>query len=126
MKIQADSAKWLVAVKLLHTAVWIFFAGCILAIPIATVKSDFQQAAVLTGLVTIECLVLAANRGRCPLTDLATRYSDADTAVNTAPPADNFDIYLPLWLARYNKAIFGTLFVAAEVFLVWKYFASRP
>jgi hypothetical protein len=24
---------------------------------------------------------------------------------------DNFDIYLPLWLARRNKAIFGALFV---------------
>ncbi len=29
---------------------------------------------------------------------------------------DNFDIYLPLWLARHNKVIFGTLFAAGLVF----------
>jgi hypothetical protein len=47
--------------------------------------------------------VLAANRMRCPLTDLAARY--------TEERADNFDIYLPLWLARHNQRIFGTLYV---------------
>lgn len=29
---------------------------------------------------------------------------------------DNFDIYLPLLMARYNKEIFGTLYVAGLVF----------
>ncbi len=29
---------------------------------------------------------------------------------------DNFDIYLPLWMARYNKLIFGTLYVAGLAF----------
>ena len=29
----------------------------------------------------------------------------------------NFDIYLPSWLARYNKQIFGSLF-AAGILLV--------
>jgi hypothetical protein len=29
---------------------------------------------------------------------------------------DNFDIYLPEWLARYNKEIFGTLYVVGLVF----------
>jgi hypothetical protein len=31
---------------------------------------------------------------------------------------DNFDIYLPLWLARYDKQDFGTLFTAGVV-LTW-------
>jgi len=52
----------------------------------------------------MEVVVLAANRMRCPLTDVAARY--------TADRRDNFDIYLPLWLAHYNKIIFGSLFVA--------------
>jgi hypothetical protein len=45
---------------------------------------------------------------RCPLTDVAARYTDER--------ADNFDIYLPLWLARYNKQIFGPLFAAGLLF----------
>ncbi len=55
----------------------------------------------------IECLVLVFNRGRCPLTDVAGRYTSARSA--------NFDIYLPVWLARYNKEIFGV------VFAVWRW-----
>jgi len=97
-------------IKLLHTAVWFFFASCIVAIPIAGAARQFQWAAVLSGLVWFECLILAVNRGRCPLTDVAERY--------TAEHADNFDIYLPLWMARHNKLIFGTLFVAGELFVL--------
>ncbi len=110
MKPQSETIHALVAIKLLHTAVWAFFAGCILAIPFAGAMRQFHWAAALSGLVLLECAVLAVNRGRCPLTDLAGRY--------TAERKDNFDIYLPLWLARNNKAIFGTLFVAGELFVL--------
>ena len=92
----------------MHTAVWFFFAGCIVAIPAAAILGQFRWAAVLTGVVLIECAVLAMNRGRCPLTDLA--------AGHTKGRADNFDIYLPVWLARRNKTIFGTLFVFGALF----------
>jgi hypothetical protein len=40
--------------------------------------------ALLGGLVLVECVVLAANRMRCPLTDLAARF--------TEERLDNFDI----------------------------------
>ena len=40
----------------------------------------------------------------CPLTSIAARYTDDRRA--------NFDIYLPEWLARHNKAVFGALYVA--------------
>ena len=100
----------LTRIKLLHTMIWLFFAGSIVAIPFAGAFRHFQWAAVLSGLVLVECAVLAVNRGRCPLTDLAARYTDQR--------ADNFDIYLPLWLARWNKQIFGTLFGLAEVFVL--------
>jgi len=59
----------------------------------------------------MECLILALNGGRCPLTDLAARY--------TNHRADNFDIFLPRWLARRNKEIFGTLFVCGELIALW-------
>jgi hypothetical protein len=103
-------------IKLLHTVIWLFLAGCILAIPVAGARLQFGWAAALTGLVLIECGVLAVNRGRCPLTDLAARY--------TEERADNFDIYLPLWLAQRNKLIFGTLFVVGILFTLVRWLRS--
>ena len=80
----------LVRIKLLHTAVWFVVAGCIVAIPIAGARSQYLWAAAMTGVVLIECIVLAANRGACPLTGLAARYTEERAA--------NFDI-LPAPLA---------------------------
>lgn len=64
----------------------------------------------MTGVVLIECIVLAANRGQCPLTGVAAPSTEQRTA--------NVDIDLPLWLARRNKAIFGTLFVEGGLFVL--------
>ena len=106
----------LVRIKLLHTVIWLFFAGCILAIPWAAYRSQFSWAVALSGMVLIECAVLALNHGRCPLTDLAGRHTQERKA--------NFDIYLPLWLARGNKTIFGTLFVVGELFALSRWLAG--
>jgi hypothetical protein len=51
------------------------------------------------------------------LTDLAGRY--------TEERRDNFDIYLPLWLARRNKAIFGMLFIVGELFVLGRWLICR-
>jgi hypothetical protein len=115
VKEQARNSSILIIIKLLHTATWLCFAACILAIPIAAEFRQFRAAAILSGVVLAECLVLAVNRCRCPLTNLAAPY--------TEERADNFDIYLPVWLAKYNKIIFGSLFVAAEIFLLVKWMA---
>jgi hypothetical protein len=101
----------LVAVKLLDTAVWALLAGCILALPITALLHRFDWAVILAAIIVVECGELALNRGRCPLIDLAARFTDER--------ADNFDIYLPNWLARHNKAIFGTLFVINELIVLW-------
>jgi hypothetical protein len=105
----------LTAVKLLHTAVWALFAGSIVALPITAVMRRFDWAIALTALVLVECGVLAVNRGRCPLTGLAARY--------TSDRTDNFDIYLPKWIARYNKVIFGLLFLFGEGVVLWRWLA---
>ncbi len=96
------------AIKLLHTIVWAFFAGCILAIPMLAFLRRFGQAVVLIGVVLIEVLILVINRLRCPLTDVAAKYTNNRN--------DNFDIYLPIWLARHNKVIFGSLFLGGAMF----------
>jgi hypothetical protein len=92
-------------------------AGCVVAIPIAGARHKFRWAAILTAPVLVECAVLALNRGRCPLTDLASRY--------TEERAHNFDIYLPLWLSLYTKAIFGSLFAVVEFYAIGLWLISR-
>lgn len=107
----------LTAIKLLHTVIWAFMAASILALPVVGVLRRFRWAATLTVIVLLECGVLAANGGRCPLSDLAARYTDER--------ASNFDIYLPNWLAIHNKGIFGSLFVVNELIVLWCWL-NRP
>ena len=83
MKTQSERIPDLAGIKLFHTSIWLFFAGCIVAIPFAGAQRQFRLASVLTGLVLVECAVLAMNRGRCPLTDLAGRYTIARTTLTS-------------------------------------------
>ena len=106
-------ARKLTAIKLVHTLVWAGMAVCIGLLPVAALARRFMAAFVLSAIVICECVVLAVNGGRCPLTDVAARY--------TEDRASNFDIYLPVWLARHNKAIFGSLFLLGEIVLAWRW-----
>ena len=96
-------------VKLLHTVIWAFFVACIVAIPVLTALSRFGLAATFAAIVAVEVAVLLLNRLTCPLTNVAAQYTDDRRA--------NFDIYLPEWLARNNKIIFGSLYLLALLFL---------
>ena len=93
----------LIAVKLVHTLIWIGFnlvlAYLFYAVLSNTVGFWFWAG---VGLILAECLVLIAFRWSCPLTYVARRYSDSTR--------DNFDIYLPNWLARHNKTIYSIIF----------------
>ena len=100
-------------IRLLHTVIWAVFAGSILAIPVVTALGALHLGLWLSLFVGVEVAVLLVNGMRCPLTDLAGRYTD--------DRPDGFDIFLPPWLAVNNKLIFGTLWVAAEAFLAWRW-----
>jgi hypothetical protein len=71
----------------------------------------------LGGVIVIECAVLFFNRGKCPLTSIAARY--------TEDRADNFDIYLPVWLARYNKLVFGAIFICGSAFALLRWHIAK-
>ncbi len=105
-----SNAALLRIVKLAHTVVWAFFVGSILAIPAYALLRQFDTALVFVGIVFVEGLVLVLNGWRCPLTDIAARY--------TTDRRDNFDIYLPEWLARHNKTIFTILYLLGIIFTV--------
>ena len=96
------------AVKALHTAIWAFFVGCIVGAPLAAAQGRLKLAAVLIGLVGIESLVLVLNSWSCPLTDVASRYTERRE--------ENFDIYLPRWLAKHNKSIFTPLYILGSAY----------
>jgi hypothetical protein len=96
------------AVKLAHTAVWAVFATCIVLIPVFAFRGEHGRAGALIAIVLVEVLVLLANGGRCPLTAVAARYAQDRRA--------NFDIYLPEWLARHNKSVFGLIYLAGIAF----------
>ncbi len=102
------------AVKAAHTAIWAFFVACIFGAPVAAWFGNFALSAVLVGFVALEALVLVVNKWSCPLTGVAARY--------TEQREENFDIYLPLWLAKYNKNIFTPLYLlgaAYSAYLWW-------
>jgi hypothetical protein len=100
-------ASTLRTVKVVHTAIWAFFAFCIVAIPIASSLGHFSAAAWLAAIVCGEVVVLLLNSWSCPLTAVAAKYTVDRTA--------DFDIYLPEWLARNNKSVFGALYVVGVI-----------
>ena len=102
-----STVRKLQAVKAAHTAIWAFLASCIIAIPGAAMLGRFDIAWWASAVMAVELIVLIASGGHCPLSLIAARYTD-----DRRP---NFDIYLPLWLARYNRAIFGTIWTGGEI-----------
>ncbi|HET9065232.1 MAG TPA: hypothetical protein VFN22_05395 [Gemmatimonadales bacterium] len=99
-------------IKLLHTVAWAFFAGCTIVLPIAAATDHLRFAGLLAAIVFVEVLILLVNGWHCPLTPLAARYTTDRRA--------NFDIFLPEWLARLNKRIFGAVYIAGLLILLYK------
>lgn len=60
----------------------------------------------------VEGCVLLVFKNQCPLTVWARQYSDSTR--------DNFDIYLPNWLARYNKTIYSSLLGVVVLILLYQ------
>ncbi len=106
-----NSESKLVLIKLLHTLVWIFFNIVIFYMLYAVIvdKIDYWLW-IGYGLVLLEGLTLLVFKFFCPLTIMARKYSDSTM--------DNFDIYIPNWLARYNKLIYTSIVGVATVILV--------
>ena len=86
-----NAVRSLAVIKVVHTIVWAFFAACIIAVPVLALAGQLRSAGVLSVLVLVEVTVLVLNRMRCPLTDMAQRYTDDRRAQLR---------YLPATLAR--------------------------
>jgi len=98
-----DTSK-LIVIKAIHTVIWIFFNLVLVYLFYAAVADKVDYWFWLgIGLIGLECIILILNRWACPLSAIARKYTDSTM--------DNFDIYIPNWLAKYNKTIYSTLFV---------------
>lgn len=106
-----DNANKLLLVKLVHTLIWIIFVTVIFYILYSGITNNITNYT-WAGIVLIlgEGLVLLIFKMYCPLTILARKYSDSQK--------DNFDIFLPNWLAKYNKTIFTTIFLIGSLLVI--------
>lgn len=96
--------KSLSVIKIIHTIIWFIMATASFYILYAGIFKIFDIWLYISiGLLVLETIVLIINKWTCPLTPMAMKH--------TENRADNFDIYLPLFVAKYNKQIFGAIFV---------------
>ncbi|PKM87692.1 hypothetical protein CVU83_02745 [Candidatus Falkowbacteria bacterium HGW-Falkowbacteria-2] len=102
----------LVLVKTTHTIVWAVMAAATLYIVYCGYMNTLTPLLWFSiGLIMFEGIVLLINKWSCPLTAVAGKY--------TEDRRDNFDIYLPLYIARYNKIIFTTLFIIGIILVIF-------
>ena len=107
----------LTQIKTLHTAIWAFMNGVIFYLFYAVIINKIDVWVwVCVGIILAECLVLLAYKGFCPLTIMARKYSKSTK--------DNFDIFLPEWLAKYNKLIYGSVFGIIIIRLIYKLYTK--
>jgi hypothetical protein len=97
-------------IKLIHTLIWIFYVLIIFYIIYCGAANKINYYTwIAIGLVIIEGIILYIFKLFCPLTLIARKYSDSDK--------ENFDIFLPIWIARNNKLIFTSIYLIG-LFLV--------
>lgn len=103
----------LVLVKMIHTLVWIFFNVVIFYLLYAVIANRIDRRVwICVGLILLEGIVLLVFRNVCPITNVARLYSKSTK--------ENFDIYLPNWLAKYNKPIYTGIVFVAVLLLIYR------
>ena len=103
----------LFAIKLIHTVIWVILAGATLYIFYSGLFNRITTYTwIAIAMIVGEGLVLLMFKWACPLTVIARKYSDSDK--------DNFDIFLPNWLAKHNKTIFTTLFLVGLILILFR------
>lgn len=103
--------KPLTLIKLLHTIIWVFFNVVLFYLLYAVITNRIDHWVwICIGLVVLEIITLLVFKWFCPLTVWARKYSDSSR--------HNFDIYLPEWLAKHNKLIYGVMFSLSLLILL--------
>lgn len=103
----------LILIKTSHFLIWIFFNVVLFYLAFAVIVNKIDKYVWIgIGCFAIEWIVLISFKWQCPFTIFARKYSNS--------AKENFDIYLPNWLAKYNKPIYITLFVLIMFGLIFR------
>jgi hypothetical protein len=103
----------LTIIKIIHTVIWVFFNVVLFYLFYAVITNKIDKWVwICIGLVLMEGFVLLLFKKMCPITVIARKYSDSTK--------DNFDIFLPNWLAKHNKLIYTTFFVFILILLIYR------
>lgn len=107
----------LTLIKLIHTLVWVFFNVVLFYLLYAAIIGKIDKWIWIgLSLIAFEIIILLVFRMMCPLTLIARKYSDSTK--------DNFDIYLPNWLARHNKLIYSIILGIILVILFFRWISG--
>ncbi len=103
----------LTVIKILHTLIWLFFNVVFFYMVYAVMVNKIDKYVWIgMALFTLEIIVLIISKNICPLTIIARRYSNSTK--------DNFDIYLPNWLAKNNKVIYTVFLLTFICLLIYR------
>ena len=107
------AAAKLTLIKTIHTAIWIFYNVVIFYLLYAVIAGKIDKWIWIgLGVFLFEAIILLIFKMKCPLTIIARRYSDSGK--------DNFDIYIPNWLAKHNKMIYLSILVIIILILIYR------
>jgi len=100
-------------IKIIHTIIWVFFNVVLFYMAYAVIVNKIDNYVWIgIGLILLEGIVLLSFKKMYPLTIMARKYSESTK--------DNFDIYLPKWLAKYNKLIYTTFFILIVCGIIYR------
>ncbi len=100
-------------IKMIHTIIWLFFNVIIFYMFYAVIENKIDKWIwICVCIILIEGIVLIVFKNVCPITLIARKYSDSNN--------DNFDIFLPTWLARNNKLIYSVFLVIIIAILIYR------
>jgi hypothetical protein len=100
-------------IKTIHTLIWVFFNFVIFYMLYAVIIDKLDNWLWIGYVfIILEGITLLIFKFFCPLTIIARKYSDSTK--------ENFDIYLPNWLAKYNKRIYSGIMIVIVILTVYR------
>lgn len=101
-------------IKTIHTFIWAIMMAAIIYIVYCGLTNRFDLLLWLSiVLIILEGAVLLIFNWNCPLTLIVKKY--------TKNRKDNFDIYLPIFIAKHTKMIFSALFVRGVMLVFFNF-----
>ncbi len=108
-----ESETKLTLIKIIHTLIWVFFNFVIFYMLYAVIVNKLDiWLWIGYGFIFLEGITLLIFKFFCPSTLIARKYSNSTK--------DNFDIYLPNWLAKYTKLIYTAILIIILIITIYQ------